>query len=88
MLVRLVIILTLAPLLLGGACAASALAQSGPDAAAQSAASVSSDARHDDAQPDLEPVELAADDSADPTGRQAHHHHRHHHHHHHHTCAT
>ena len=87
MLVRLVIILTLAPLLLGGACAASALAQSSPDPAAQSAASVTTDARHDDAQPDLEPVELASDDSADPTGRQAHHH-PHPHHHHHHTCAT
>ena len=82
MIILSILILTMLALVVGGVGAAVVQAQSidlDP-----------SDARHDDAQPDLEVVEEGEKDGLDKRDSNAHHGHHHHpgHHHHHHTCVT
>jgi hypothetical protein len=92
MIIRSILILTMLALVLGGVGAAVVQAQTTDlDPATQSVKVDPSDARHDDIKPDLEAVEVKADDGPDKRDSNAHHghhHHARHHHHHHHTCVT
>ena len=64
MIIRLILILTMIALVLGGVGAAFVQAQpSGPDPATDSVTSANQDARHDDVQPDLEIVEVDLEDN-------------------------
>ena len=91
MIIRSILILTMLALVLGGVGAAVVQAQTTDlDPATKSVKLDPSDARHDDIKPDLEAVEVNADDGPDKRDSNAHHGHHHHarHHHHHHTCVT
>jgi hypothetical protein len=91
MIIRSILILTMLALVLGGVGAAVVQAQTTDlDPATESVKLDPADARHDDIKPDLEPVEVNADDGPDKRDSNAHHGHHHHprHHHHHHTCVT